>query len=182
MNKSMTAIALIAAAAAATGCSSMSRALGAGKVAPDEFRVVTRAPLTLPPDYSLRPPNPGEPRPQELAPDAEAREALFGQDQGRAASPGERALVSAAGAEVLDPGVRDQVDYESAGIVRRSEGFADRVLSFGRDDEDGEDATALDAEAEAARLAELEAVRRATGDGQVVIARKAPDRIKLPGT
>ena len=35
------------------GCSSTSRALGLAKVTPDEFRVVTKAPLILPPDYSL---------------------------------------------------------------------------------------------------------------------------------
>jgi len=48
------------------GCQSAAAALGMTKVVPDEFRVVTKAPLTVPPDYSLRPPAPGEPRPQEL--------------------------------------------------------------------------------------------------------------------
>ena len=35
-------------------------ALGLGKKAPDEFAVVRSAPLTLPPDFTLRPPRPGE--------------------------------------------------------------------------------------------------------------------------
>ena len=34
---------------------------GPGQAPPDEFQVVRRAPLILPPDYSLRPPEPGAP-------------------------------------------------------------------------------------------------------------------------
>ena len=33
----------------------------------------------VPPDYALRPPAPGEPRPQELQPESAARQALIGQ-------------------------------------------------------------------------------------------------------
>ncbi|MGU9962399.1 MAG: DUF3035 domain-containing protein [Candidatus Puniceispirillales bacterium WSBS_2018_MAG_OTU23] len=39
----------------ATGCSSFDKALGKTKTAPDEFQVVVRAPLTLPPSFNLRP-------------------------------------------------------------------------------------------------------------------------------
>ena len=46
-----------AALAALAGCSgTVQEKLGLGKRAPDEFQVVRRAPLILPPDYSLRPP------------------------------------------------------------------------------------------------------------------------------
>lgn len=179
MNKPMTVLAVLAAAAAASGCSTMSRAVGATRSAPDEFRVVTQAPLTLPPDYSLRPPRPGETRPQELQPDAEARAALFGQQIAPNASQGERALVNNAGADAVDPTIRDQIDYEGQGIVRRNEGFVDRLLSFGGSG--AQPSTPLNAEQEAARLENDESIRRATGGGQVVIER---DRggFKLPGT
>ncbi|PHY12892.1 beta-barrel assembly machine subunit BamF, partial [Caulobacter sp. B11] len=72
----------VLAAVAATslaGCQSASKALGMNKVVPDEFRVVTKAPLVVPPDYALRPPAPGEPRPQELQPESAARQALIGE-------------------------------------------------------------------------------------------------------
>ena len=179
MNKPMTVLAVLAAAAAASGCSSMQRALGATRTAPDEFRVVTQAPLTLPPDYSLRPPRPGEARPQELEPTDNARAALFGQEIAPGASQGERTLVANAGAEAVDPNIRDQIDYESQGIVRRNEAFVNRLLSFGGSDV--APAAPLNAEEEAARLQRDEAIRRATGGGQVVIER---DRggFKLPGT
>jgi hypothetical protein len=170
-NKITTVLAIAVAAAATTGCSTVSRALGASKVTPDEFRVVTSAPLTLPPDYSLRPPRPGEPRPQELAPDQEARAALFGQDTGQNASAGERALVAGAGAEAVDPNARDTVDFESQNIVHRNEAFADRVL-----------ANTPSPQTDEQRQAEEEAIRRATGGGEVTIERDGRSGYKLPGT
>jgi len=48
-----------------------------GKLAPDEFEVVDRAPLVIPPESELRPPRPGEPRAQEIDPGRQAYEALF---------------------------------------------------------------------------------------------------------
>jgi len=172
-------MAVLAAATAASGCASVSRAIGATKTSPDEFRVVTQAPLTLPPDYNLRPPRPGEPRPSEIEPTQEARTALFGETTGVDASQGERTLVAAAGATTADPEIRDTIDFESQGVVRRSEGFVDRLLAFGGSG--APRAAPIDAEDEARRLQDDEAIRRATGGGQVVIER---DRggFKLPGT
>ena len=179
MNKPIALLAVLAAATAASGCASVNRALGSARTAPDEFRVVTQAPLTLPPDYSLRPPRPGETRPEELQPTQDARAALFGQEIAQGASQGERTLVSNAGAEAVDPNIRDQIDYESQGIVRRNEAFVDRLLSFGGSG--AAPAAPLNAEQEAARIEADESIRRATGGGQVVIER---DRggFKLPGT
>ncbi|MBX3509921.1 MAG: DUF3035 domain-containing protein [Hyphomonadaceae bacterium] len=179
MTKPIMVIATILAATAATGCSGLQQAMGLTKSSPDEFRIVTRAPLTLPPDYSLRPPRPGEPRPQELEPSAEARTALFGQDTGRGASAGERALVAGAGASTVDPEIRDVVDFEGQNVVRRSEPFVDRLLAF-----QGQEAAQTpqsDAAAEQRRLEEEEAIRRATGGGDVVIQRERGG-FKLPGT
>lgn len=180
MTKPIVLLAILAAASAATGCSSLQRAIGATKVSPDEFRVVTSAPLTLPPDYSLRPPRPGEPRPQELEPDAEARAALFGDEIGQAATPGERTLVANAGAGATDPNIRDTIDFEAQGVVRRNEGFVNRLLAFRGG---GEAAPApINAEDEARRLEDEESIRRTTGGGQVVIRRDRPGGFKLPGT
>ncbi|RYE94373.1 MAG: DUF3035 domain-containing protein [Oxalobacteraceae bacterium] len=45
----------------------LTRTFGLTRDAPDEFQVTTRAPLSMPPDFSLRPPRPGASRPQELS-------------------------------------------------------------------------------------------------------------------
>jgi hypothetical protein len=140
--------------------------------------VVTQAPLTLPPDYNLRPPRPGDPRPQELEPDAEARAALFGESVGREASTGERALVSGAGATTADPNIRDTIDFEAQGVVRRNEGFVNRVLAFGS----SEQSAPLNAEQEAARLEEQDSIRRVTGGEPIVIQRRERSGFRLPGT
>lgn len=171
MKKPIALVALLTAAAATTaGCSTIQRSMGGGKIVPDEFRVVTSAPLTLPPEYSLRPPRPGEPRPQELEPSADARSALFGQDVGANASAGERTLVNNAGAAAVDSNIRDTIDYEGQGVVRRNETFANRVNEFG---------TAADQTDAERRNEEEEAIRRATGGGDVTIRRSGA---KLPGT
>jgi hypothetical protein len=179
MSKPIALVAVLAAATAASGCASFSRAIGASRSSPDEFRVVTQAPLTLPPDYNLRPPRPGEARPGENDPSAEARAALFGENVGQQASQGERAFIAAAGASTANDSIRETIDFESQSVVRRNEGFVDRLLSFGGS---GAPATApLNAEDEQRRLADEESIRRATGGGQVIIER---DRggFKLPGT
>ncbi|HTW54462.1 MAG TPA: DUF3035 domain-containing protein [Stellaceae bacterium] len=49
------------------GCSNWKQTLGIEPVSPDEFAIESRAPLTLPPDFNLRPPEPGAPRPQETS-------------------------------------------------------------------------------------------------------------------
>ena len=45
---------------------------------PDEFRVVKKAPLVVPPDYSLRPPNAGQALPAEVDSDRIASVSAFG--------------------------------------------------------------------------------------------------------
>lgn len=105
--------ALFVGAAGLAGCDSASRALGVAKVTPDEFRVVTKAPLVLPPDYSLRPPAPGEPRPQELQPESAARQALTNEREAEVRSDGEKMFVAHAGADHADPLIRYVVDDEA---------------------------------------------------------------------
>lgn len=50
--------------------------MGLSPSAPDEFAVESRAPLTIPPEFDLRPPQPGAPRPQEVSAAERARKAI----------------------------------------------------------------------------------------------------------
>ena len=173
--KSAALVAVLAAASAVTACGGVSRSMGLERQAPDEFRVVTRAPLSVPPDYSLRPPRPGEARPQELEPDQQARTALFGQDVGQNATEGERALVNAAGAQSTDPNIRDTVDFEGGNVVHRDRAYSDRVINEGNPNAPPTQQT------EAQRTEDQEDIRRATGDGAVTIERGSNSE-RLPGT
>ena len=168
------------------GCSTASKALGMNKNTPDEFRTVARAPLVVPPDYSLRPPAPGEPRPQELQPESAARVALLGERQGEARSDGETLLDAKAGAEKADPLVRYVVDDEFGDIAHKDKSFADRVMFWRKDSPTGSDpklAQAAGAPAPIDPAAEAKQVKDLTGDKAVVIERdkRKTAFIKLPG-
>lgn len=180
VNRLCVALAVVAAAGLA-GCGTTKRALGMTKVTPDEFRVVSKAPLVVPPDYALRPPAPGEPRPQELRPESAARTALLGQREAEARSDGEKLLVAKAGVEKADPLIRYVVDDEFGDLAHKEKSFADRVM-FWRSDKKpaavgaNDDAAApVDAAAEEARIKNL------TGGKPVVIQRDQGPRLKLPG-
>lgn len=179
MSKQIALVAVLAAATAASGCSSLSRAVGATRSTPDEFRVMTHAPLSLPPDYNLRPPRPGEARPSERDPATEAQTALFGENVGAQASQGERTFVAAAGATAADDNIRQTIDFESQGVVRRNQGFVNRLIAFGGS---GNASAPLNPEEEARRLEDEESTRRLTGGGQVVIRRERSGGLRLPGT
>jgi hypothetical protein len=58
---------LIAIGMVVAGCDSFKKAVGIEHTSPDEFAVESRAPLTIPPDFNLRPPQPGATRPQETS-------------------------------------------------------------------------------------------------------------------
>jgi hypothetical protein len=168
-------------AAGLGGCQATSHALGLAKVTPDEFRVVTKAPLTLPPDYSLRPPAPGEPRPQELQPESAARTAMLGEREAEVRSDGEKLLVTRAGGDKADPLIRYVVDDEFGAIAHKDKGFADWVIFWKRGKAataptaDANTVTPVDAETEAKRIASL------TGNQPIVITRNSSSKIKLPG-
>jgi hypothetical protein len=139
------ALAVVLIAPLVVGCGeSTKRALGWEKAPPDEFSVVTRAPLTQPPDYDLRPPAPGTSRPQQTSTVATAKKVLIGPDSMtpapvRAASAsdnpdlaalssGESALLKKAGATTAMPDVRRQVDEETTALVKESSSFTDDLL------------------------------------------------------
>ncbi len=133
------------------GCEGTAEMLGLGRNVPDEFSVVDRAPLSLPPDYSLRPPRPGAARPQEETSPERAKEALWGGDAVKSAdqSNAERELLSATGAIKADPTIRESIDREARDKVTGSRNLV-RELLWGNKDGDG--ATTVDAKAEAERL------------------------------
>ena len=76
-----------------------------GRERPDEFAVQRQAPLVIPPDFALTPPQPGAPRPAEGTAAQQALQALFGGPAPRSAV--ETSALNRAG--TADPGIRSQV-------------------------------------------------------------------------
>lgn len=134
------------------GCGGVSEDLGFGRHAPDEFAVVERPPLALPPDYALRPPAPGAARPQEVGMRDKAREITHGgapRAEMAPASDAEKALLSAAGAEKAPSDIRETIDHEAAARVSANEKLVDDILFWRKSDPPG---TTVDAAAESARI------------------------------
>ena len=71
-----------------TGCSDFKKSIGLEPTLPDEFAVESRAPLTIPPDFDLRPPQPGASRPQEKSSDQQAKQTI---EQAGPGEPGKQA-------------------------------------------------------------------------------------------
>jgi hypothetical protein len=93
-----------------SGCSDFRQMVGLDQPMPDEFAVESRAPLTIPPDFDLRPPEPGAPRPQEKTAEQQAEQVI---DQAGPGKPGDQAAdfrlhASAAGLPNLNPPAPDQ--------------------------------------------------------------------------
>ena len=161
-----------------TGCASASRTLGLTKDAPNEFNILTNAPLIVPPEYNLRPPAPGESSLDDNYSERAAREALMGNVDAAEPSEGELILLTRAGAGRADQEIRLKIDGQNS-VERKTDSLANRIL-FWRDgqqfDAEG-NPVPLDAASEQQRL---DSLNRATGGGEVTVTRRPP-RAKLPG-
>lgn len=104
MRKLMPLAAGLACVALLSGC--VGRRLGGS--GPDEFAVARQAPLVIPPDYALVPPQPGAARPQDNNPSQQALQALFGGPSAR--SPLETGVVTGAGRDTAEAGIRSAID------------------------------------------------------------------------
>jgi hypothetical protein len=151
-------VALLGSAALALlGCQDIREAAGVVKTPPDEFAVVTKAPLVIPPDYNLRPPKPGAPPTNQSSPTDSAEAALTGDDPATIAaslpstySPGEKLLLANTGAAGADHGVRTQIAADTKAMSTASNSFTDTLLF--RSPPDPNAGHPLDADAEHNKL------------------------------
>ncbi len=156
------------------GCSGVQEQFSLTSTPPDEFKVTTRAPLAVPPDFNLRPPTPGAPRPQEGTATQQAKQVIFRASDnaeltleeamradGR--TLGERALLIEAQADQAQSGIRQVVERESK-TFREEDGYLYDVLVFWRDEEPP--GQIIDAEAEAKRLRENAALGKPVTAGE----------------
>jgi hypothetical protein len=143
---------------ALSGCSSIRDAAGINKAPPDEFAVVTKAPLVIPPDFNLRPPKPGAAPTNQSSPTDSAQTALFGDDPATVAaslpttySNEERYVLASTGAAGADHGIRQQIAADSKSMETATGSFTDTLLF--RSAPDPNAGHQLDADAEHDRLA-----------------------------
>jgi hypothetical protein len=173
---------------------STKRALGLARTSPDEFAVVKRAPLSRPPDFTLRPPRPGAERPGVATSREQARQAIFrGEQRNSTASArrndgppttaapqgevsrtttGESAFLARAGADNVTPNIRGTVDRENAALTEADLNFVQKLLNFDPDIDD-----LVDAPAESRRLRENQALGREATEGETPLIERKSDRL-----
>lgn len=112
MNKTATILILAGATTLLSACGSSGLF---NRQRPDEFAVQRQAPLVVPPDFALTPPQPGAPRPAEQTAAQQAQEALFGAPAPR--SEVEKNAISRAGSAA--PSIRSTVGDPNTNTVAK---------------------------------------------------------------
>jgi hypothetical protein len=162
--------AFVLAALPLAGCDSFNRALGRTRVIPDEFQVVSNAPLAIPPDYALRPPRIGGGRDQEQSPTQQARESVFRAGDQQASlpppqaerSPGELDLLRETGATNVSPDIRQTVDTDPKEGVPFERSLVDKLI-FWSGPTTPPSTVLLDPGGEASRLRLAQTATKTTG-------------------
>jgi hypothetical protein len=179
------AVLLVAAALPLAGCDSLNRALGVEKVVPDEFAVVSRAPLAIPPDYQLRPPRPGAAPSQETSPTEQAQQAIFKAGDQQAALPdadkrsaGENMLLQQAHAGDAAPGIRETITKEArAGTGPVDQSFVDKLMIWKTPDYTQD---IINPNQEAARLKDTQALLKGGNPPDGIAGAPTIERTKTP--
>ncbi len=136
-----------------SACSGAKESLGLVQTSPDEFKVVKRAPLAMPPEYTLRPPRAGAPRPQEQSMSEEARQVVFGgsaEQEQPSTSSAEELLLQELGTEHADPNIRAAVESDLSTFKKEKQPIGTKLFGIGGNSV--EDADVVNAIEESKRL------------------------------
>jgi len=176
--RSVKALVMTLAVVGLSACSGTRDMLGLDRQAPDEFAVYSRAPLSLPPEFSLKPPTPGQARPQGENETQKAQQALLGNRVGAPAvgtpaqgyqgmSPGLQRILQQTGALSADPEIRQKVNRETSVFIEATDTWRRDIMFWKKDEPFG---TKIDAEPESQRIREAQALGEdVTGDNAYVI-------------
>ena len=149
-----------------SACSGFKKELGFGRNSPDEFTVVKRAPLTLPPEYDLLPPDPDKIAEEKNSADisSKAKAVVFGSNTDIADNIGEKtpemALLDKVGAKNADADIRKEIDKENGYLILDDDkGLADKIL-FWKNNKNNDEEILVDPVKESERIRK----KRKTGD------------------
>ena len=188
-------LAMLACTVALSGCDSSSVAdtLGMSREAPDEFTVVSRPPLSVPPEFNLRPPRPGE-APLGATANETAQGLLLGKELKKtpsleavsptapptavtpvvvreATSGAAEKFLSRAGAGSADENIRSQLgtDVTTPADTSKAKSLLEKLSGAGKDE------PVLDAKKEAERLRANKDTGKPATEGDVQV-----EKPKLP--
>lgn len=146
------------------------KVLGINKDVPDEFRVISQAPLTVPPDFHLRPPKPGAKRPQYTALDAQAEQTLFSVESSSLPprTIGEQALLNKTQGK-SNPDIRKIIaeDNRLEEVEIKEKGFLEKIVDYTRGEND------KDPVVNASK--EKERIQQKTQEGETITGEDTPE-------
>jgi hypothetical protein len=145
---------------------------GLGRRTPDEFVVLDRAPLAVPPDFTLRPPQPGAPRPQESSATKTAEQAVLGAPSATTATSSLGAeILAKSGAEKAQPDIRAQLDRDALAEGDAGRRLVDELLVWRKGKAQSD--TVVDAATEAQRLKDNQAKGKPANSGATPVIEKS---------
>lgn len=192
MKKHLTLCLLLTLLSACEG--DMRNTLGLTRDAPDEFVVVSRPPLTVPPEFTLRPPRPGE-APRGIPTDEQARSLITGKTPGLAdpakleqssvttavtpvvqsdaLSGGASSLLKRAGVASADDGIREKLGQDA--LTPRDDIKAKTLM----DQLTGADKAepVVDAKKESERLRSNKDTGKPLNEGEIPVEKKGTDAL-----
>ncbi len=157
-----------------TGCNNVKEQLGVGRHSPDEFTVVKRAPLTLPPDYSLRAPSVGATPPASQTAN-QAKTILLGAPVAEVSTgSADSVLLQKMKVQSADPAIRDVISEENGIIALENQKTIDLLL-FWEDpvlSDENIPASEIDPKKEAERLKANKESGTPVNEGEVPVIEK----------
>ena len=115
------------------GCGSeLAKVLGTDKMPPDEFTILTKPPLIIPPEYNLRPQAEGEVRPEPQQSSRELQAILFGNSSASDQfSTSELNVMTGSGVGESIPNIREVLDSEMRDVEDADESVKAQILNSG---------------------------------------------------
>jgi hypothetical protein len=162
---------------ALSGCANVKQTMGLEVPPPDEFTVITRPPLEIPPNFELRPPQPGAHNPKTKTASEKAKQAIIRDLQIQDnmpiyRSPGENAFAKIAKLDEAEPNIRKTVENETTSLIKNQESFADKLI-FWKDMDNDPTKVLVDAKKENARINENSALGKPVNEGDVPTIKKS---------
>jgi hypothetical protein len=171
MRKIPAFLCLAGAVALLSGCESARKAFSGDKSAPDEFAVFSRPPLSLPPQYKLRPPTPGQTVRRGDQTSTMAKRAILGQtvktpvaNIPAGGSPGVIALLRETGGLNATSDIRATINAETSILSTQDQRFVDKLIFWVDEREEG--ATVVDAQKEQKRIQTNQALGKPITEGK----------------
>jgi len=156
------------------GCGEIRSTLGLNKQAPDEFTVLSQAPLSIPPNFALRAPALGVERAKKVSKMNDVKRVILKNNSSANMSPvssvtgslGEKNLRRLLGADSANKQIREIINEEATDLIYTDQRFLDKLLKWPSGSAND---SLLDAAAESKRIRSNQDTGKPINDGETPV-------------